>query len=74
MLFKLMEGVLAMLILLVFLSQIVWPVIKGRPTFPFFRKQRELEKNLADANQAKFEAILQKKVEKNQPHQPGKKE
>jgi hypothetical protein len=63
-----MEMVTGALIILVFASQIIWPLLKGRPTFPLFRKQRELEKSLADANQAEFEAELEEKVKKVTHH------
>ena len=73
MIFRIAEVVVAGILILIFLTQIVWPVLKGRALFPFFRKQRNLEKNLADANQAKYEAGLEKKVSKAQPHQPDNK-
>jgi F0F1-type ATP synthase membrane subunit b/b' len=67
-----MEFVLGALIFLIFVTQIVWPSFKGRALFPFFRKQQELEKKLADANQARFEAELEKKVAEVQPHSTNK--
>lgn len=65
--YRLMEYLFVAIVLLVFITQVAWPLYKGRPTFPFFRKQRKLEKELADANQASLEAGLEKQVKKHQP-------
>lgn len=65
--FRLMEYLFVAIVLLVFITQIAWPLYKGRPTFPFFRKQRKLEKELADVNQAKLEEGLEKQVKRQQP-------
>lgn len=62
MFFRLMEVVLAAFIILVLVSQILWPLFQGRPIFPFFRKQRQLEKGLAEVNQTNFESGLRKKI------------
>ena len=73
MFFRLMEYTFAAVLILMFVTQIVMPVWKGRPMFPFFRNQRKLEKSLADANQAEYEADLAEKVKKSQPRQNGTK-
>lgn len=60
---KLLEYSLFGLIFIVVITQIVWPLMKNRPTFPIFRKRAKLETALAVALEAKDEVELQKKIE-----------
>jgi F0F1-type ATP synthase membrane subunit b/b' len=63
------EVVLGLLVILVLVTQIVYPLYKGRQTFPIFRRQQKLEKELAEANQEQYEADLAAEVKKSQPSQ-----
>lgn len=54
----------ALIISVVFfaLSQVIVPLIRGRQTFPFFRKQADLEKELAATRQEKYEKSLKSTI------------
>ena len=46
----LFEIVAIPLFILFMITQVIWPAIRGRPLFPFFRKKkREVEKKLEQA-------------------------
>ena len=63
MFYRLAEYALLALLILMVITQMLWPLIQGRQMFPFFRKQQKLEKDLAAAEQAKLEGDLAKQVE-----------
>lgn len=62
-----MEVVIAVLILIFFITQILIPLAKGTPYFPAFRKRKKLEEDLAEAREevdkAELEIAIKKDVE-----------
>lgn len=50
------------LLLFVFITQIATPLVKGRPIFPWLRKQHDLEEELAELNQEEYETELEKEI------------
>lgn len=62
--FKALEIAAGLLLALVFVTQIAYPLFKGRKTFPIFGRQGKLESDLAAAKQAEFEDGLEKEVQK----------
>lgn len=42
----------AAMFILVLVTQVLWPLLQGRPIFPFFRKGRKLERRLGVVREA----------------------
>ena len=50
------------LVILVVITQVLFPAISGTPLFPFFRRRRVLEQKLAEAKEKVVEAELEQSV------------
>lgn len=59
------EGFLVLAWLWFFASQVGWPIMRGTPLFPLFkaRHEKQLRRQLADAEQARLERELEAKIE-----------
>ena len=55
-------------IVLLAVTQIVVPIIRGTLLFPFFRKEHELESQLSHARQEELEIGLQHELKKRREH------
>lgn len=63
MLALLIEGGLALLLVAGFLTQVVYPLVRGTPWFPIFEsKEQRLRRELQEAEQARVEADLERRV------------
>ena len=60
----LFETAVAIFLFSIVLSQLVIPAWRGTPLFPFFRKEKQLAAELADARQDKVEAELKAEIKK----------
>lgn len=49
-------------VLWVLISQLIIPMSGGRPIFPFLRKQRDLEEELAEIAQEEYETELEREI------------
>lgn len=67
--FRFLE-ILAVLVLAAgLITQVIMPILNGRPVFPMFRKTRtKLEAKLVDANEKKDEVALKREVRRAQRH------
>jgi hypothetical protein len=63
MFFVLVELILILGIAWFAITQIIVPSLKGRPWFPFFKKETKLKGELAELEQEEYEAKLAKEVE-----------
>lgn len=66
---KLLEIVSVCGILVVLVTQVLIPVIQNTALFPFFSKQRKLEDELVDANQALHEKHISKQIDEVKTHE-----
>jgi hypothetical protein len=48
------------LVVLLFVSQVGVPFFQGRPLFPMFRRESELERRLAEAREEQHEAKMER--------------
>lgn len=62
-LLKFVEFALIVMFITVLVTQVIVPVMRNRAMFPAFRKQGKLETELAELNQRKVEAELEKKIQ-----------
>lgn len=60
---KFFELFLLALLVLFLLTQVMVPLVRNLPLFPFFRKQHELEEELLSLNQVDVEDLLQTEIE-----------
>ena len=56
------EIVVIALVLLVFGTQVFFPLWRGTPIFPFFRRERKLEAQLAKLRQVTLEADIERDI------------
>jgi hypothetical protein len=61
-LLKLLELLLLGLGILILVTQIIVPAIRGTLLFPFFRREAELEEELSMAKEETVEAGLEKRI------------
>lgn len=61
--FKILEFLVGVLVIIFFVTQIIEPAIKGILLFPYFRKQGKLEKEEVKLNQRDVETSLEYKIE-----------
>ena len=59
---RLLEIIAVIVIIAIFASEIIIPIIMGRPLFPFFRKQRDFEKQLRATRQDLTEVEIQQLI------------
>lgn len=57
------EALVLVASLLLVVTQIFIPALRGRMLFPLFRKASVLEKELAEVYQVKYEAEIEEKIE-----------
>ncbi|OHB21181.1 MAG: hypothetical protein A2939_02000 [Parcubacteria group bacterium RIFCSPLOWO2_01_FULL_48_18] len=62
----LLEYVGICLVILFMTTQVIWPVLRGRQPFPFFRRQATLESDLSRINQDLAEAELERKIKERE--------
>ena len=62
MFFKVLEGIVMLVIVVFIYTQMVVPGFTGRTLFPLFRKQGKLEKKVAELKQKEVEKELQSKI------------
>lgn len=60
---KLLEFTIAFFLVWTVLVQVIVPILRGKPMFPIFRRQKDLEAKLAENIQAQHELDLEKKVD-----------
>lgn len=60
------------LVLIVLITQIIIPLVKGQRTFPTFRTQGKLESKLAEATQEEEEEKVLDKIVTKMSHPPKK--
>jgi len=63
---RLAEYAFAALLFWVLVTQLIMPLWRGRPIFPFFRRSRDLENRLGEVRQAKDEAAIEREIEKEE--------
>ena len=67
---RIIQGLLAFIIVGITFTQILWPFITNRPTWLLFRKEFKLREQLAELNQADVEGELQKTIDERQKVKP----
>lgn len=50
------------------ITQVIVPMLTGRPVFPLFRKRAKLEAKIVDLNEKKDENVLKSKIRRAQSH------
>ena len=58
------EFILLSVVLIGFYSQIFWPLWRGTPLFPIFRRERELLHKLSEEKQKTVEEEIQDEIQK----------
>lgn len=61
---RFLEFVFIILVAIVVITQLIIPVWRGQMLLPWFRKQRKLEEQLAEATQQKVERDISKAIRK----------
>lgn len=59
--FAVLIGFLAIVAII---TQIVWPVLQGRPPFPFFRKRRKIERRIIQEHEFQTEDELKVRLDR----------
>ena len=57
------EVVLYVAGLALIVTQIAWPLLRGTPPFPFFRRERKLREEIAEVRQGEVEHELEREIE-----------
>jgi len=60
----LLEFIFAVFVVIIFVNQLIVPIAKGLPIFPFFRKTRKLSEELTTVNGAIEDLKLEQKISK----------
>lgn len=63
---RLVEFVVIALVLIGVALEIFLPLVQGRPMFPHFTKQRDLESDVADANQELVNVSMEEELKQRQ--------
>ena len=63
---RLLEIVAVVLLITMFISQILTPIVKGTRLFPYFRTQRDFEKKLRATRQDLNEAQIELEIKKEE--------
>lgn len=58
------EVFIVLLLMIAVIHQIVWPLLSGRPTFPFFRPGQKIENEISEVQEQKRERALDQKLQK----------
>lgn len=57
-----LEAIAILVLVYVVISQLIWPAIRGTQFFPWFRRERRLESQIAEAQQKLREQELEKEL------------
>ncbi len=60
----LMELLMGLLLVVFFVTQILYPLLDGRPVFPFLQRENKLREELADERQKTIENKIQNNIKK----------
>lgn len=61
---RVLELAMLLCVVIIFATQIAYPLYRGTRLFPWFKRERKLEAELADVRQQKEEQKLQKQIDK----------
>lgn len=64
---RVLEVASVLLLILFVVTQVIWPMYRNRPLFPIFRKRAVLERDLAQAHEARDEKELERTIRQTKP-------